>query len=98
MAEVTELAPPERLRPWVDAFWTRPGSASPLRQRVLPDGCADIVVDLDGATISAVGTMTGPLLLDEPRPPAYFGVRFRPGRARALLRMPLHELTDRRIP
>jgi AraC-like DNA-binding protein len=97
MPEVMELAPPERLRPWIDAFWTRAGSAAPLRQRVLPDGCADVIIDLDAAAVSAVGTMTEPLLLDEPRPPAYFGVRFRPGRAGAVLRMPLHELTDRRI-
>lgn len=65
-----------------------------VTQRVLPDGCADIVF-AEGAAL-AVGTMTAPLVLRETRAPAMLGVRFRPGRA--LLGLPLSEITDLRVP
>jgi AraC-like DNA-binding protein len=86
------------VRPWIDAYWTRPASAGALDERILPDGCADIVFDLEAGAATIVGTMTRPLLLPAGRAPAYFGVRFRPGRAAAVLRLPLHEITDRRVP
>src|SRR6266511_4413825 len=76
-----EFAPSARLAPWVEVFWTRDAftSDAAVTQRVLPDGCADIVF-ADAAAV-AVGTMTSPLVLTETRAPALLGVRFRPGRA-----------------
>ena len=94
----TEVPPPALLREWVECFWTRPASASAAVHRVLPDGCADIVVNLEEADAYAVGTMTRPLLLEGDRAPAMIGVRFRPGRAAALLRLTLREITDGRAP
>jgi AraC-like DNA-binding protein len=90
---VTEIVPPARLRPWVEAYWTRPASAGEIDERVLPDGCADIVFSLDRGTAMTVGTMTRPLVL-RGGTPSYFGVRFRPGRAGAFLRFPLDAITD----
>ena len=98
MNPVTEIAPSARLRPWVDSYWTRPAAAGEAAELIVPDGCADIVFDVEGATAMVVGTMTRPLVLRAARVPAYFGVRFRPGRARAFLRVPLHEITDQHIP
>jgi methylphosphotriester-DNA--protein-cysteine methyltransferase len=57
-----------------------------VSERILPDGCADIVIALDDGTATAVGTMTRPLLLAERAAPAYLGARFRdhqPARAAA---------------
>ena len=91
-----EFAPSARLAPWVEAFWTRDafsGDAA-VRQRVLPDGCADIIF-AEGAAV-AVGTMTLPLVLTETSAPPMLGVRFRPGRA--LFGVPLAEITDARVP
>jgi len=96
-----EIAPAPALRPWVECFWTRRGEApasANLEQRVLPDGCADLVFDLAAGEAMAVGTMTKPLVLPPGRRSDFFGVRFRPGRAAAFLRIPLAEITDARVP
>jgi AraC-like DNA-binding protein len=93
-----ELPPSAPLREWVECYWMRPAAASPSAHRVLPDGCADIVFDLDNASAYAVGTMTRPLLLESVRSPAMIGVRFRPGRAAALLGLTLRQITDTRAP
>ncbi len=90
----TEFSPPEHLRDWVACYWKRviePGETL----RVLPDGCADII--MAGSCASAVGTMTGPLVIREMAQTDYFGIRFRPGRAAAFLGCPLSELTDRTV-
>ena len=98
VTEVKEIAPAARMRPWIDSYWSRPASSTPAPERILPDGCADIVFAVDAGVAMIVGTMTRPLLLAGGDVPAYFGIRFRPGRARAFLRLPLHEITDQRVP
>jgi AraC-like DNA-binding protein len=95
---VTEYPPPAALAPFVDAFWSRTpgrstGSAGP--ERILPDGCLDIVVGLREAIV--VGAMTRPIVA----PPAdggMIGVRVRPGMATAFLRVPAAALTDDNAP
>jgi len=101
-----EVAPSPALQEWVACYWWREGflAAEPRVQRVLPDGCADIIFDLGGnpdpatGDAFAVGTMTTPLVLREWRASELLGVRFKPGRAAAILGMPLHEITDARVP
>ncbi len=93
-----EILPSEALRPWVECFWTRREEAAPTGEhRILPDGCADLVFDLADGQAIAVGTMTKPLLIDARATAEFFGVRFRPGRAAAFLRIPLAEITDARV-
>lgn len=93
-----EIDPAPALRPWVECFWSRVDEAGAGEQRVLPDGCADLVFDLhDGASI-VVGTMTKPLVIAPQAASEFLGVRFRPGRAAAFLRLPLAELTDASVP
>jgi AraC-like DNA-binding protein len=92
-----EIAPTAALRPWVECFWQRSGGQTLLPVRVLPDGCADLVFDLTEGEAMVVGTMTKPLVLP-PLDRRFFGVRFRPGRAAAFLRLPLAEITDARVP
>jgi len=94
----TELQPTAALRPWVECFWTNSDEAPSGVQRVLPDGCADLVFDLHEGSSAVVGTMTKPLLLPPQGSFEFFGVRFRPGHAAAFLRIPLAEITDARVP
>lgn len=92
-----EIAPNPALRPWVDCFWMRTEDAAEGEHRVLPDGCADLVFDLTDGEAMAVGTMTRPLVVQAAKSLHFVGVRFRPGRAAAFLRIPLAEITDARV-
>lgn len=93
-----EIRPTAALQPWVECFWTnRDDAREPRVHRVLPDGCADLVFDLSAGDSDVVGTMTRPLIITSDAPSNFFGIRFRPGRAAAFLRVPLAELTDARV-
>lgn len=87
---------------------TDDGPYAPRTHRVLPDGCIDIIVNLGQPWVAVgpsdipvndrayvVGAMTRPLVLARQGPAYFVGVRFRPGRAAALLRVAARELTDR---
>lgn len=92
----TELAPPPDLAAYVDRFWLRTalrGDPGPLR-RILPDGCLDVIVDVDRGAAELVGTMTRALEVAD-APADQVAVRFKPGTAAALARCALSELTDR---
>lgn len=91
-----EIQPTAALQPWVECFWTRDDAA--VETRVLPDGCADLIFDLSEGEGVVVGTMTKPLIVPAAEASDLLGVRFRPGRAAAFLRIPLAELTDARVP
>ena len=97
-----ELPPPPSLSDFVDCFWTRdlaPSSSALGTERVLPDGCVDFVIEIGSNPHPiAVGTMTRPLLLGASAPHEFIGVRFKPGRAYAMLGIPAVELTDDRAP
>lgn len=93
-----ELTPSAALQPWVECFWTRSDASPAGQHRVLPDGCADLVFDRNAGESAVVGTMTRPVLLPPRGASDFFGVRFRPGRAAAFLRIPLAEITDARVP
>jgi AraC-like DNA-binding protein len=65
-------------------------------QRILPDGCLDIIVGPRSSIV--VGTMTRALLVPARDGAACIGVRFRPGMATAFLRMAAASVTDGRAP
>ena len=98
-----EYTPAPALGSYVECFWSRraptPGDP-PSAGRVLPDGCIDIVLGFGNAVEPAlvVGTMTRPLLVGPSERSSLVGVRFRPGKACALLPVPASELTDLRVP
>ena len=97
-AAYREHDPGTALRPWVECLWTRDvGTAE--RHRVLPDGCADVLVVVHGAAARAlaVGPMTEPHDAASAAGCRYVAVRFRPGAARAFLGVPLAELLDQRV-
>jgi hypothetical protein len=92
-----EVPPSPALAPWVECFWSiRAGSSPATINRVLPDGCADLIVGVGGAMV--VGTMRSALLVPLAAPARLVGVRFHPGAALRMFDTPLTELTDRRIP
>jgi AraC-like DNA-binding protein len=96
----SERRPSRSLAPWVECYWAiRAADAPGLPNRVLPDGCADLIVgipDLPGPV--AVGTMRTAAVYPLAGAVDLFGIRFHPGGALPFLGVPLGELTDRRIP
>jgi AraC-like DNA-binding protein len=93
-----EFAPPDRLKPYVECFWThQPGSAV-VDYPVLPDGCVDIVYS-PGTTreLQVVGAMTSARKFALAAGQIEFGVRFRPAMSQAFLPVPGLDSTDRSI-
>lgn len=101
-----EHAPCAALAPLVQCYWSleghapasagRPGLQPPPTRRVLPDGCVDVLVDLDARAPEArvVGAMQQAVLVPLAGPVSVLGVRFRPGGAGPLLRLALDAVTD----
>jgi catechol 2,3-dioxygenase-like lactoylglutathione lyase family enzyme len=96
----SERAPSELLRSFVVCSWTRDATLAgdaPTSDRILPDGCVDII--WDERSLFVAGPDTRPVLVDPVgQPTRYAGVRFRPGKAPAFLRVPSSELVDQRVP
>ncbi len=104
-----EVRPAPALAPYIQCHWNITASAAPaFLNRVCPDGCADIIIDLggnlsvarrtDGSRTFAVGTMRCASRISLGGRIHLQGVRFRPGAAEHFFRVPMHELTDRMIP
>lgn len=105
-----ELTPAPRLRPYVRCYWTlsAPAVADAAPQRVLPDGCVEMVINIGDRFIrhSADGTretqpcalLVGPTTRHMSIAPAgtirLVGVRFAPGGALPFLSVPPSELRD----
>lgn len=97
MTPYRELAPPTGLLPVVACLWEHdvpPGH----EQRIIPDGCVDLV-RLDGELV-VVGADTGPVVAGPSTAPASrtSGIRLRPGAAGAVLGIPASEVRDQRVP
>lgn len=108
----TEIAPHPTLSSYIDAYWTACGnSAKPGVEKILPDGCVDIIFNLgddcrtDDATVLMksertylVGTMTRLKQTEMDIDTKLFGVRFKPGAFTAFYKVaPLSEITDHTI-
>ncbi|HEV2082285.1 MAG TPA: helix-turn-helix domain-containing protein [Brevundimonas sp.] len=107
-----EFDPPPALRPWVRKVWTYAApTPSPTVQRIAPDGCPELVVDL-GAPYEELGDdgvfrlqppaifagqMTRPLAMRPAGPIELCAIRFHPDGARDWLGGPLSAATDRRL-
>lgn len=101
----SEWTPSAPLGALVECFWTTRARATPgAVQRVVPDGCMDILFSFGDAVAerpaprsTVVGTMMRARSFVLRGQVDLFGVRFRPGVATALLRIPGHEVTDRAV-
>lgn len=89
-----EHAPPAHLAAAVECFWTYDTGPGQGPQRVLPDGCEDIVFLPESARLAAVGAMTRAEVYEYARTQTVAGVRFRPSMARPALGVAASELTD----
>ena len=91
-----ERLPPAALAPYVDRYWTSDAAPAAGERRILPDGCIDLLIELDGDHASAriVGTMTRAAVLPAGAQLRIVAVRFRPGAAAGFLRVDADELTD----
>jgi AraC-like DNA-binding protein len=95
MGVYRELTPPPQLEDDLACLWYQAVDAGEpaLRQRVLPDGCIDIVWAAGGGAFVA-GPDTGAVLVDLAPGALIVGARFRPGRGPDPLGVAAHELTD----
>ncbi len=99
------------LSPYIETFWTFRTKDEKGRhtQRVLPDGCTDIIFNFGDSVTSlthesrslltgnvyVVGTMTASALTQNAACCDLLGIRFRPAGMFAFMRVALHELKDR---
>jgi AraC-like DNA-binding protein len=100
MLQYREIPPSPDLASVIECFWTmRQDAAGPLH-RVLPDGCADLLLTRtqSAATLDTVGPMTR--YRDHALPPGeqLMGVRFRPGRWSPVLGIPGERIVDAIVP
>lgn len=108
-----EILPTEQLARYVKCFWVleSPSASSPGQERILPDGCTEIVFHLadpfdqhnpDGTTerqplALLVGQMRRHLVIQPTGRVRVLGVRFWPGGAYPFLTLPQSEIADRVI-
>ena len=93
-----EYPPPRSLVHNLVCFWTQSitGYRDDYAQRVLPDGCIDIVFINDEAPI-IVGPWVKPFIARLPIATQIIGARWHPGRAPALLGLPAAELLNQTV-
>ena len=99
-----EHAPDMRLAHLVECYWTFSGCIQgEVENRVLPDGCVDIIFTFNGengsgisqpASPRLVGTTTSYLLFTYTGNVDMMGIRFNPGAIRAFIRIPVCDITN----
>ncbi len=103
-----EYPPDIRLSHLIETYWVADGDVeNSFSQRILPDGCVDIIFDFEQheepgkfqtGLPELVGTMTSLLEITyQPGRVRMMGIRFAPGGITAFTRMPVFEFTDRNI-
>jgi AraC-like DNA-binding protein len=107
-----EFQPAPPVNKFVECFWTLEGGSDgkPVEpQRILPDGCAELVLNFGARFIEhkengdqelqpfhfLVGQMTRPILIAPTGDVQLLGIRFHPGGTMPFLRYPMHEVTNR---
>jgi AraC-like DNA-binding protein len=103
----TEHPPPNDLAPWVACFWQITGGiagGTSVLHRVLPDGCADLLFDLEGSRgagrtpADIVGPMSSAQVIGLRGAIDLLGVRLRPGALAAFGGVPANRLLDATAP
>ncbi len=95
MVGYRECHPPAPLAGSVTALW-RDDVAIARHQRVIPDGCMDLI--WTGGAVHVAGPDTAAFLAAAASGQSLVGVRFRPGAAPPVLGVPAHALRDQRVP
>jgi len=105
-----EYHPKAPLNTVVECLWTlesEPQDPAPRTERILPDGCAELILNFDAPFLQhsedvtrlqpqtfVAGQLTRPLLIAPTGQVQLIGIRFHPGGTTAFIRLPMHELTD----
>lgn len=95
-ATYRESPAPGPLSSHVCCVWANVAGPGGHLERVLPDGCADVVW-IEGEGIVVAGPATREVLVDIPAGTAALGVRFGPGAAGAALGVAARDLRDRTV-
>jgi methylphosphotriester-DNA--protein-cysteine methyltransferase len=95
-AGYVEFGSPAVLAEQVACLWVNEPASDRL-QRVIPDGCIDLVW-LAGRDLVFVGADTSPKSVELPAGSPTVGIRFRPGAAGQLLGIPASEIRDLVVP
>ncbi|HKA23237.1 MAG TPA: helix-turn-helix transcriptional regulator [Blastocatellia bacterium] len=109
-----EFSPAQALSRFVKCFWVLESASaqSPAPERILPDGCTEIVFhagdafeqyNVDGTSerqplALLVGQMRGHLLIQPTGVVRVLGIRFWPGGAYPFVSVPQHEVTGQVLP
>ena len=95
VSDYREYLPPVALREHVLCFWTQSiqPSQAIYAHRVLPDACVDLVF-FQGQPPAAIGPWTESFVAQLAPGTRITGVRFHPGRAASILRLPASELLN----
>jgi len=97
-SDYREYAPPPALAGYLLCFWTQSITGyGEYEQRVLPDGCIDIVF-IDDKSPMVVGPWIKHFIARLPAGTRIVGTRCHPGRAPALLGLPAAELLNQFVP
>ena len=94
VASYREYASPMGLKPLVACLWVN-DRARTRPQRVVPDGCVDLMWFGESGLMVA-GADTGPRVV-EPVGASVAGIRLRPGTAGAVLGLPASEVCDQHV-
>ena len=107
MGQYREFRPPQALVEDVECFWTASATEDDCQSessdtqfhstRVIPDGCVDIIFDVQAADAKVVGAMTIPIVVPSANR-QLISVRFKPGAAAGFVRGPIDAMTDEVIP
>src|SRR5579871_770160 len=91
-----EKRPGIALSPYVEKLWYCEGyAAAHRRERVLPSGRAQLVIDLAGGAALVSGIRTAYSVLDTSSMRCVVGAVFRPGGMRAFFEPPAYEFCER---
>ncbi len=100
-----EYTPDNHLKPYISCYWTMTSEIElekPIPHRVVPDGCADIIFDLNEHSYrgiaSIVGTMTKPIFAILKGGINYIAIRFLPGGFLHFFNSAMYNFTDQIIP
>ncbi|MHC4087713.1 MAG: DUF6597 domain-containing transcriptional factor [Planctomycetota bacterium] len=100
-----EYTPNRHLQPYISCYWTMTSEIElekPIPHRVIPDGCADIIFDLNEHSYrqagSIVGTMTKPIFAILKGRFHYIAIRFLPGGFLHFFDSAMYNFTDQIIP
>ena len=105
--QYVEHLPSRELASWVACFWQISGvvpDGAPFLHRVLPDGCADVLFDIEGARraggtpADVVGPMSRAHVVALRGAVDLIGVRLRPGAFGAFTGIPADQLLDDTAP